>query len=267
VKTDQQNVDPLLGPLAQNGGLGMTHALLIGSPALGTADNCVIFLTCATNNPPEAVTIDQRAEPRVGILLGTGIDVGAYEVGEFIPGFLPGGEVASPYAFTISPDAAGFTYTDGGSLPPGVLLVRVGNEVSLAGIPTTPGDYLFTVTVTEDAVPSQTRTQGYYMNVSGDAENIHFSGRFNTAGAPPLEKIYVSLSSVSGVILPAISAPFGYFRVDNVVPGSLYTFSVKSKSGGTLLDAQFVPLGPVNLGEFNPDSSSFGVTRDDEPKR
>jgi hypothetical protein len=35
---DQSNVDPMLGPLADNGGLTLTHALLEGSPAIDAAD-------------------------------------------------------------------------------------------------------------------------------------------------------------------------------------------------------------------------------------
>lgn len=61
--TDQKNTNPLLGPLANNGGPTMTHALTNSSPAIDTAA-CV-----ATNE-------DQRQEPRPA---GFDCDSGAYE--------------------------------------------------------------------------------------------------------------------------------------------------------------------------------------------
>jgi len=61
---DQPGTDPLLGPLASNGGPTATHALLDGSPAIDAAS--------AARCPPT----DQRgvARPR-----GAGCDVGAFE--------------------------------------------------------------------------------------------------------------------------------------------------------------------------------------------
>jgi len=62
---DQNNVDPKLGPLADNGGPTFTQALLPGSPALGAGDpNSVQFAT------------DQRGLPRV---VNSKIDIGAFE--------------------------------------------------------------------------------------------------------------------------------------------------------------------------------------------
>ena len=65
--TDQQNVNPLLGPLAANGGPTATHALLPGSPAIDKGDP----LSITPLNPPAT---DQRGYPRVGP-----VDIGAFE--------------------------------------------------------------------------------------------------------------------------------------------------------------------------------------------
>jgi len=69
-------VDPLLGPLANNGGPTRTHRLLAGSPAINTGAN------------PEALTTDQRGFQRVR---GTAIDIGAVEFigGPSIASFTP----------------------------------------------------------------------------------------------------------------------------------------------------------------------------------
>jgi hypothetical protein len=65
VGTSANPIDPLLGPLQDNGGPTQTMALLVGSPAIGAGD--------PTNAPPT----DQRGASR--IFNGT-IDIGAYEV-------------------------------------------------------------------------------------------------------------------------------------------------------------------------------------------
>src|SRR5260370_25869021 len=55
-------IDPLLGPLADNGGPTKTHALLPGSPALNAGD------------PSQLGTADQRGVVRKG-----GVNIGAYQ--------------------------------------------------------------------------------------------------------------------------------------------------------------------------------------------
>ncbi len=61
---DLSETDPRLGPLADNGGLTQTHALLAGSPAIDAADNAA----CPTQ--------DQRGVARPQ---GDACDIGAYE--------------------------------------------------------------------------------------------------------------------------------------------------------------------------------------------
>jgi len=62
--------DPMIGPLANNGGPTLTHALLPGSPAIGTANDAV-----ATAFPVSSV--DQRGVTRPQ---GAGSDIGAFEL-------------------------------------------------------------------------------------------------------------------------------------------------------------------------------------------
>jgi hypothetical protein len=63
--TDLVGVDPLLGPLQDNGGPTWTHALMKGSPAIDAGD------------PNGAPSDDQRGVPRPQ---GPGIDIGAFEL-------------------------------------------------------------------------------------------------------------------------------------------------------------------------------------------
>ena len=66
---DRINTDPLLGPLQDNGGPTLTHALLPSSPAIDTGDPNFI--------PP--LTYDQRGNPFVCVFGGR-IDIGSFEV-------------------------------------------------------------------------------------------------------------------------------------------------------------------------------------------
>ena len=68
-----------LGPLANNGGPTLTHALLSGNPALDGAANCMGYL----NQP---VTVDQRGFPRP---FGAQCDSGAVEQGSLLRVWLP----------------------------------------------------------------------------------------------------------------------------------------------------------------------------------
>jgi hypothetical protein len=63
-KSDLLGVDPMLGPLQDNGGPTWTHALLTGSPAIDAGD------------PVGAPSEDQRGVPRPQ---GAGVDIGAFE--------------------------------------------------------------------------------------------------------------------------------------------------------------------------------------------
>ena len=62
--------NPNLGPLQDNGGPTLTHALLPGSPAIDAGSNALV---------PAGVTTDQRGTPFLRVVNGT-VDIGAYEV-------------------------------------------------------------------------------------------------------------------------------------------------------------------------------------------
>ena len=77
--TDQLNTDPLLGPLANNGGRTFTHAPLPGSPAIDHGKWNTI--------PSLSLSLDQRGAPRpydfasiTNAPGGDGSDVGAFEL-------------------------------------------------------------------------------------------------------------------------------------------------------------------------------------------
>src|SRR5262249_14792006 len=65
-------IDPLLGPLANNGGLTFTHALLPGSPALDAGNNAIV--TVATDQRG-AARIADSGDPDATAT----VDIGAFE--------------------------------------------------------------------------------------------------------------------------------------------------------------------------------------------
>ena len=77
IGSDLQNVNPMLGALANNGGLGQTHLPQAGSPAIDAGQNCVVNLSCSASNPPVAVSTDQRGISRPQ---NSTVDIGSVEV-------------------------------------------------------------------------------------------------------------------------------------------------------------------------------------------
>jgi hypothetical protein len=71
-------LDPLLGPLANNGGPTQTHALLPGSPAIDSGNNCVVLASGSGGCLTTPLTTDQRGAGFPRQVNGT-VDIGAFE--------------------------------------------------------------------------------------------------------------------------------------------------------------------------------------------
>jgi hypothetical protein len=148
--TDIVDADPLLGPLANNGGPTQTRALLASSPAIDQGAN------------PLGLSTDQRGSgfPRV---VGAAPDIGAFEttaaagVAPAITSGPPGnGIVGVPYAFTYTSTgspAPTFALT-AGALPSGLTLSSAG---VISGTPTTAGVFTGRVTASNGVPPDATQ--------------------------------------------------------------------------------------------------------------
>ena len=139
---DITNVDPVLGPLQNNGGRTFTHALLPGSPALNTGG----FSPCEL--------LDQRGLSRPQ---GPACDIGAFELFPNCPAVtvnpatLPNGDPGVFYTQTITGSGGVAPYTfaiTSGSLPSGLALNTTTGVIS--GVPDTVGIFNFTVTAFDD---------------------------------------------------------------------------------------------------------------------
>jgi hypothetical protein len=73
--TDSISGDPLLGPLADNGGATLTHALMPGSPAIDTGSNAL-----AVDASGSPLANDQRGSD-FDRIFSTTVDIGAFEFG------------------------------------------------------------------------------------------------------------------------------------------------------------------------------------------
>src|SRR5439155_1435117 len=115
IGTPAAPIDPLLGPLANNGGPTLTHALQAGSPAIDHG------------NPATSGPEDQRAYGRVGVP-----DVGAFEFGG-VATILAN---ISTRAFVQTGDnvmIGGFIVE--GSQPKRVIVRAIGPELTQYGVP------------------------------------------------------------------------------------------------------------------------------------
>ena len=105
---DMQNTNPLLGPLANNGGLTPTHFPLCNSPAI---DAIPVADSSDTNGV--AITMDQRGVTRP---LGAGADIGAVEGAPTQTATIP--STAGPWSQGLNPS---FDYGFHDNTPPVVI--------------------------------------------------------------------------------------------------------------------------------------------------
>jgi CSLREA domain-containing protein len=224
IGSDLQNQNPLLSPIGSYGGSGLSQALLTGSPAINAGQDCVKDLTCATNNPPVAVSADQRGAARSNT-----VDIGAFEVSTIYSAVLPSALYNQAYSHTLAPNVGAFTYTaTGGTLPPGVTVNTGAIIASVSGTPggPMPGPFNFAVTVTDGANPA---VINYELNVLANLSIVPVSGRVVNASGGGLGKLTVTLTDRNGGSRSVLTNGFGYFSFDDVAAAETYTVSVSSK--------------------------------------
>jgi CSLREA domain-containing protein len=236
VASDITNVPALVSPLGNYGGPTMTHALLSGSPALNAGQNCVLDLSCSANNPPAAITTDQRGAARPA---NTTVDIGAFESNSGFVAVLPGGQTGVAYSATITPDAGGFSYTvTNGNLPPGLMLtsslaesgakdvVPDGSAVNITGTPSQAGVYNFAITISGG---TNSAVINYRITVGGVAVSAVVSGQV-VSPSGPVKYALVVLDNPAGTDYSARTNQFGYFRIEDVATGVTYTATVRARA-------------------------------------
>jgi CSLREA domain-containing protein len=144
---DKRNTDPLLGPLANNGGPTQTHVLLPGSPAIDAGSNAL-----AVDQNSNPLTTDQRGAgfPRI---INSTVDIGAYELQEILridnvnppAGRTSGGQqisltgaFANLSTVTMGGVAASWVYTNGGGDTSAITVTTPAHAVGAVQIDLTP---------------------------------------------------------------------------------------------------------------------------------
>jgi CSLREA domain-containing protein len=230
VKSDILDTDPMLSPLGDYGGTTMTIVPLDGSPAINGGQNCVLDMTCAENNPPIAVSSDQR-----GVIRNDGVvDIGAVENSLNFVAELPDGTAGSPYEHTFVTDMTEFTFGATGNIPPGlsILIQEPGNGgslLSLVGTPLVPGTYDFTLNLFR-IDPKQPTSVNYTVTIEGTTATASISGRVLAPGGAGIPNAYLFISSNDqGLIGSVRTNSFGRFRFSGLPVGVLYTITTVHK--------------------------------------
>ena len=220
------NQSAKLAPLANNGGLTQTQALLGGSPAINAGT--------ATGAP----TTDQRGAARVGIT-----DIGAFELNNSANtgnyrAALPTGRQTVTYSTTLASyddvKFPNFTYSvTSGTLPPGLTLTKTASfiaatqTVALTGTPTQNGTYNFTVTSSDG---TNTNATDYSLLIQNPtAADVTVSGRVLTTTGRGLTNATVLLTDSDNVTRYAQTNLSGRFNFVGVPAGATYILSVNSK--------------------------------------
>jgi len=205
---DQINTEPLLGPLQDNGGPTLTHALLPGSPAIDAGD---------PNFTPPPV-YDQRG-PGFSRVVNGGIDKGAFEVQGPTPTPTP----------TATPCASVGSWTEQSSYPiatSGQAVASVGGNIySFGGVANNvaiANAYKYTpVTNTWTPIASLPQPRGWF-SAASDGTYVYLLGgvdqNFTTTGT--LWR-YDPISNTYNTSLPSYTIPT-YFHASVYLNGKIY---------------------------------------------
>ncbi|MDB5391628.1 MAG: hypothetical protein JWM11_7274 [Planctomycetaceae bacterium] len=224
-------IDPLLGPLADNGGPTSTHALLANSPAIDRGSNA----TAA------GLTTDQRGLARVS---GTQVDMGAYEVQIPVVNF----SVAAVSA-----------RENNGTVNITVNLSQASNEdvtipFTVSGTATDPDDY--TIDASPLIIPAG-QTSGTIAVHLVDSDTLE-----------PDKTVILTLGSAINAVAGTVTSTTLTIKDKNVVPTVTFTTSAASavEDSGTynvtvnLSDAVSVPVTiPFTVGGTASDPDNFTI--------
>ncbi len=242
VGSDLQNTDPILSAAGNFGGTGYSMLPLVGSPAINAGDGCVLTATCATGNPINSISYDQRGAARPS---GGSVDIGAAEVAPFTAA-LPNAVVSSAYDQQLFLNSTGYTTVFGGTQAPGITFTNIGSNVTVTGPGTSVGNFAPTMTIA--ALPTQTATVNYSLAVLSAAGGISISGRVRPSGLRG-GRTFVTITDVHGFTRGVPASTLGYYSFTGLSDGGFYVITAESK-GGAFLPRVFVPNGNIVDGDL-----------------
>jgi hypothetical protein len=184
------------GPTALPAGLSLSSAGVIsGTPTVpGTLYAFIVKVTDSSNPPQSATQTFNLTVNPPSVLSITTTSLGA-------------ATQSSAYSATLTAEngTAPLTWkwaASGGSTLPGGLSLSSGTG-TISGVPTTPGTYTFTVTVTDSSTPQKSASMAFTLVVNGLSTPITPS--FSFSGVPASETPGATLSGVTVTASPASS--------------------------------------------------------------
>ena len=169
IASDLQNVDPMLGSLADNGGFSNTHLPQAGSPAINAGQNCVVDASCSANNAPVPVATDQRGITRPQ---GGTVDIGSVEVAAAAANVTVSGRVLSQISYV---PRALVTISNKGGVVASDTTNTFGN-FTLTGV---PSGQSYVVTV----IAKGYQFDPVNLQVTGDVSNLEITAASSPFGA------------------------------------------------------------------------------------
>jgi len=273
-------IDALLGPLANNGGATLTHALLALSPAIEAGSNANLpvdtFDLDGDTNVAEPLPVDQRGQvsptiffPRVADSADANIiqtvDIGAFELHpsiEDIPNQTTDEDTPKNVIFNLGDDTGALISTvvatsSNTTLVPNANLGFTGSNGSRTlQITPAPGQSgTTTITVTVTATNGRTATDTFDLNVG--AVNDPPSGADNTVTTPEDTAYTFTV------------ADFGFSDPNDTPPNTLLAVKITTLPAlGTLTNnnvavnaGDFIPVASITGGllKFTPVADGFGT--------
>ena len=214
------NVNPDLGPLADNGGPTETAALLAGSPAINAGANAL-----AVDASGNALITDQRGQPRV---VGGTVDIGAYEA------YLPLSATVSAVSVQWGSQTAHLqTASDG------VRLLPAGRTTDL------PWDDINKIAITLDQAAALSAGD---VSVSGISGGNYGPVTVTGSGTSYVITLAKAVTATDRVTLTITNAQIATFtrRLD-VLPGDVNDDGAVNTTDGVLILYNPTPAHPYNV--------------------
>jgi hypothetical protein len=143
-----------LGMLPTGLSLNQTNGIISGMPTAAMLNNIQITVTDSSQPSPQTVTATLGLRVTSTLTINTSEILPTAPLGQAIsPIVLHAVSGVSPYHWSLT----------GGALPPGISFAAA--TAQLTGTPTAPGDFVFTITVTDSKQPAQTATKEFIWHV------------------------------------------------------------------------------------------------------
>ena len=239
VGTSATPINPLLGPLQNNGGATQIHALLTGSPALDKGDNS--FVTNPPFNGPPFN--DQRGAGFARLVDGNGdgtatVDIGAFEAQvsvQDITDKATNEDTQLQFSFNVGGAATITNVTATSSntalVPNNAANIAVTGSGSTRTLTINPAANQFgasTITVTVNGPDNQSLTDTFVLTVNPVADTPSVTDATTNANTQTTSGLVISRNPVDG-------SEVSHFKITGITGGSLF------KNNGTT---------PINNGDF-----------------